>query len=236
MSYEAEIVAEVRALATLDIAGPARDRWTARGMAAVLWPAAAFPLDRSALAHAPLALATLLKSAHAMLSRYKASPLDLASHVDAEAPVNQRDGRLMSLGMLAPDIQKAILERRAPAALTAHKLLAADLPITWAVLRRSQGVQARARSQARADAARPLRSIFTKKTGYVMLDRLLARLHARKAELLRVLDCPDIPLHTNGSENDIRSVVTKRKISGGAPDIRGQAGSRASRDAPWSFV
>ena len=55
--------------------------------------------------------------------------------------------------------------------------------------------------------------IFTKKTGYVMLDRLLARLHARKAELLRVLDRPDIPLHTNGSENDIRSVVTKRKIS-----------------------
>jgi Transposase IS66 family len=57
--------------------------------------------------------------------------------------------------------------------------------------------------------------IFTRKTGYVMLDRLLARLHARKAELLRVLDRPDIPLHTNGSENDIRAVVTKRKISGG---------------------
>lgn len=57
--------------------------------------------------------------------------------------------------------------------------------------------------------------IFTKKTGYSLLDRLLARLRARKAELLRVLDRPEIPLHTNGSENDIRSVVTKRKISGG---------------------
>lgn len=77
------------------------------------------------------ALVTLLKSAHAMLSRYKASPLDLASHVDAEAPVNQRDRRLMSLGMLAPDIQKAILERKAPVTLTANKLLAADLPIAW---------------------------------------------------------------------------------------------------------
>ena len=64
--------------------------------------------------------------------------------------------------------------------------------------------------------------IFTKKTGYVMLDRLLARLHARKAELLRVLDRPDIPLHTNGSENDIRSVVTKRKISGGTVSERGK--------------
>jgi hypothetical protein len=77
------------------------------------------------------ALATLLKSAHAMLGRYKASPLDPASHVDAEAPVNQRDRRLMSLGMLAPDIQKAILERKAPVGLTANKLLAADLPIAW---------------------------------------------------------------------------------------------------------
>jgi hypothetical protein len=30
-----------------------------------------------------------------------------------------------------------------------------------------------------------------------------------------VLDHPEIPLHTNGSENDIRCQVTKRKISGG---------------------
>lgn len=57
--------------------------------------------------------------------------------------------------------------------------------------------------------------IFTRKTGYIMLDRLLARLHRHKHELLRVLERPDIPLHTNASENDIRAVVTKRKISGG---------------------
>ena len=54
--------------------------------------------------------------------------------------------------------------------------------------------------------------IFRRRTGFVTLDRLLARLHANKAELLMVLDRPDIPLHTNGSENDIRCHVTKRKI------------------------
>ena len=60
-----------------------------------------------------------------------------------------------------------------------------------------------------------------------MLDRLLARLHAKKGELLLVLDRPEVPLHTNGSENDLRAVVTRRKISGGT---RSDAG-RGCRDA-----
>ena len=48
-----------------------------------------------------------------------------------------------------------------------------------------------------------------------MLDRLLRRLYANKAELLAVLDRPEIPLHTDGSEHDIRCRVNKRRISGG---------------------
>jgi hypothetical protein len=36
-----------------------------------------------------------------------------------------------------------------------------------------------------------------------------ARLHANKPELLMVLDRPEIPLHTNGSERDIRRHVTQ---------------------------
>jgi Transposase IS66 family len=69
----------------------------------------------------------------------------------------------------------------------------------------------RRRGQLRARFDR----IFCRRTGFVTLDRLLARLHANKPELLAVLDHPDIPLHTNGSERDIRSHVTKRKVSGG---------------------
>ncbi|MCW6513250.1 IS66 family transposase [Lichenifustis flavocetrariae] len=64
--------------------------------------------------------------------------------------------------------------------------------------------------------------IFRRRTGYLTLDRLMARLHRQKADLLRVLQHPDIPLHTNGSENDIRSCVTKRKISGGTVSDRGR--------------
>ena len=69
--------------------------------------------------------------------------------------------------------------------------------------------------------------IFRRRTGFVMLDRLLERLHANKAELLRVLDRPEIPLHTNGSENDIRAQVTRRKVSGGTRSDLG----RDCRDA-----
>jgi Transposase IS66 family len=57
--------------------------------------------------------------------------------------------------------------------------------------------------------------IFQHNTGFVTLDRLLARLNANKPELLMVLDRPEIPLNTNGSENDIRCHVTRRKLSGG---------------------
>ena len=69
--------------------------------------------------------------------------------------------------------------------------------------------------------------IFTRKTGFVTLDRLLVRLHANKHELLMVLDRPEIPLHTNGSENDVRCQVTKRKVSGGTRSDTG----RDCRDA-----
>ena len=69
--------------------------------------------------------------------------------------------------------------------------------------------------------------IFRRRTGFVTLDRLLARLHANKAELLMVLDRPETPLNTNGSENDIRCHVTRRKVSAGTRSDSG----RDSRDA-----
>ena len=58
-----------------------------------------------------------------------------------------------------------------------------------------------------AERASLLRSqfdrIFKRRTGYATLDRLLKRLLARKGELLRVLERPEIPLNTNASKNDI---------------------------------
>jgi hypothetical protein len=56
--------------------------------------------------------------------------------------------------------------------------------------------------------------IFTKTTCFITLNQTLKRIHKNKAELLLVLKRPDIPLHNNTSENDIREYVKRRKISG----------------------
>ena len=74
--------------------------------------------------------------------------------------------------------------------------------------------------------------IFGRITGFADLDEAVARTHANKDELLLVLDRPDIPLHTNESENDVRSFVTKRRISG---ETRSAAGKQA-RDTFLSLL
>ena len=66
-----------------------------------------------------------------------------------------------------------------------------------------------------------------KGTGPAKRDKALKRLHANKAELPMVLDRPEIPLHTNGSENDIRCYVARRKIGAGTRSDSG----RDCRDA-----
>jgi hypothetical protein len=56
--------------------------------------------------------------------------------------------------------------------------------------------------------------LFTRKTDFATLDLALKRIHQNKSELLLVLERPDIPLHNNLSERDIREYVKRRKISG----------------------
>lgn len=76
----------------------------------------------------------------------------------------------------------------------------------------------------RGELRRRFNDLFTTKTGFVTLDRLLARIHANKAELLVVLERPEVPLNTNQSENDIRACVTRRKVSGGTHSEAGKQG------------
>jgi hypothetical protein len=95
------------------------------------------------------------------------------------------------------------------------------------VLQRPQGLLRRSESRRRTELRARFDRIFMRRTGFAMLDRLLNRLHANKAELLVALDRPEIALHTNGSENDIRCQVTERKVRGGTRSDLG----RDCRDA-----
>jgi hypothetical protein len=102
----------------------------------------------------------------------------------------------------------------------------------WHLYADLKAYQRKPSPRRKAELIRRFDALFTTRTGYVTLDRLLRRLHANKDELLAVLDRPDIPLHTNGSENDIRCQVIRRKISAGT---RSEAG-RHCRDGFLSLI
>jgi Transposase IS66 family len=72
--------------------------------------------------------------------------------------------------------------------------------------------------EARFDALVEQKVDFTASIGGVLKE-----MREHKAELLRVLERPEVPLHNNGRESDIRGYVKVRKISGGT---RSDAGRR----------
>jgi Transposase IS66 family len=70
--------------------------------------------------------------------------------------------------------------------------------------------------EARFDA------LVEQRTGYPNVDQVLKSMWERKADLLRVLEHPEIPLHNNAEESDIREFVKRRKISGGTRSAAGR--------------
>lgn len=80
-----------------------------------------------------------------------------------------------------------------------------------------------------AEGKGPLEQAFDQLFGrcflhHASLNTILSQFRAHKAELLRMLDFPQLPLHNNDGESDIREYVTRRKVSGGT---RSEAGRRA---------
>jgi hypothetical protein len=58
-------------------------------------------------------------------------------------------------------------------------------------------------------------TIFTTTTNFVTINEVLRGIHQEKAEFLRVLERPEVPLHNNVGEGDIREYVSIRKVSAG---------------------
>lgn len=59
-------------------------------------------------------------------------------------------------------------------------------------------------------------------TNFEILNKALKRMEKNKPELLLVLERPELPLHNNLSERDIRDYVKKRKISGSTRSDEGR--------------
>ena len=76
--------------------------------------------------------------------------------------------------------------------------------------------------QEKAKLEQRFDQIFTQNSSFETLNQVLVRLNRRKRELLKVLDKPELPLHNNASEQDIREFVTKRKISGSTRSDEGR--------------
>ena len=81
-------------------------------------------------------------------------------------------------------------------------------------------------AQQKSELENRFDEIFQEKTCFITLNLALKRLFQNKSELLLVLDRPEIPLHNNASESDIREYAKRRKVSGGTRSSDG----RKSRD------
>jgi hypothetical protein len=75
----------------------------------------------------------------------------------------------------------------------------------------------RTRLQTRFD------TLFTPATGFQLLDERIARTQAKRLDLLRVLDHPELPLHNNPAELAARRRVRKRDASFGPRSAAGRA-------------
>jgi hypothetical protein len=65
-------------------------------------------------------------------------------------------------------------------------------------------------------------ALVEQRTGYPSIDGVLKEMREHQADLLRVLERPEVPLHTNAVESDIREYVKRRKVSGGTRSAAGR--------------
>jgi hypothetical protein len=96
----------------------------------------------------------------------------------------------------------------------------------WDLYQDLKGYRQQPEPSQRPDLEARFDALCGQRTGFPSIDGVLQGMRAHRASLLRVLDRPEIPLHTNRSERHLRDYVKKRKISGGT---RSELG-RAARD------
>jgi hypothetical protein len=85
----------------------------------------------------------------------------------------------------------------------------------WTYYQRLRAYRESPTPRRRAALERDFDRLFRRRTGFADLNEALRRIHDKRDDLLLVLERPEIPLHNNLSESDIREWAKKRKISAG---------------------
>lgn len=85
----------------------------------------------------------------------------------------------------------------------------------WKYYQRLRAYREAPTPQRKAALERDFERLFRRRTGFADLNEALRRIHEKRGDLLLVLERPEIPLHNNLSESDIREWAKKRKISAG---------------------
>ena len=92
----------------------------------------------------------------------------------------------------------------------------------WALYRDLKVYKVTPTASAKESLSRRFDALCASRTCFASLNHALDRMAKNKPELLRVLDRPELPLHNNLSEGDIREYVKRRKISGGTRSDNGR--------------
>jgi hypothetical protein len=76
-------------------------------------------------------LAALVRTAHQRLNEIHASPIATTDHGQMKAAATEWVRQRLSIGLLAPDIQRALLTGGAPAHVTPGWMLQQEWPVDW---------------------------------------------------------------------------------------------------------
>lgn len=105
--------------------------------------------------------------------------------------------------------------RVVPLSAHQHRILEGVRSDIWNYYQRLKTYRVSPTPQKKWRLERDFDRLFLQRTGFVELNEALARIHARREELLLVLDYPHLPLENNMAERDLREWAKKRKISAG---------------------
>lgn len=100
--------------------------------------------------------------------------------------------------------------------VTAHQALRDEfLTRFWDYYRQLRTYQQAPTPAERIRLSAEFDTLFATRTGYMQLDRRIAKTQSKKAALLLVLEHPELPLHNNAAELAVRQRVRKRDVSFG---------------------